>query len=240
MAFSGKENDAASTPQDTKGNSQTDLGVVLDVQQLKQLQQYFASQPAGVNEADFSGFVSGLLHGSLGELDLRILFMRIDVRGDGIIRWTDIVSFLLLGRHSNTRIGDESKDTYHEQIPFTSSEVNQAFHQQAVTSILCHPRLPRYFTTAEDGMVKMWNSNTLCYEQTIHSGVAWISGMTRPFNTYLKMAIRFILSPFFCKPRNVCRTAWLGVHPRYSRSYQGVTRGFFVFEANSVINQFSF
>ena len=50
-------------------------------------------------------------------------------------------------------------------------------HADAVSRILCHSHVPRYYTASADGTVRVWDANSLELECLLHHSKAWVTDM---------------------------------------------------------------
>eukprot|EP01062_Namystynia_karyoxenos_P078146 TRINITY_DN8000_c0_g1_i1.p1 TRINITY_DN8000_c0_g1~~TRINITY_DN8000_c0_g1_i1.p1 ORF type:complete len:1769 (+),score=478.30 TRINITY_DN8000_c0_g1_i1:145-5307(+) len=125
-------------------------------------------------------FVAALLpvFGSQGvsEMDLRVLFMRIDANANGSVDWREVSSFLLLNK-TREKLQVESCRRFEESYAGGHSDLRAVVHKSIVCRVLIHPRLSNYFSASEDGVVKMWNCQTLAHERTVHNGDVWVSDL---------------------------------------------------------------
>ena len=151
---------------------------VLSEDQVAVLQDVFSDNEDGLEEKEFTNIMLEMFPGGYSKTDFQILFMRIDTQSIGRIHWHDVESFLLFNRarQSDTHLNRESAN---EMTEYSARNTKWETHQQTISQIVCHPRLPKYYTAGEDGVVKMWNGTTLSLEATVHSGNAntWITSM---------------------------------------------------------------
>eukprot|EP01012_Entosiphon_sulcatum_P039997 TRINITY_DN53619_c0_g1_i1.p1 TRINITY_DN53619_c0_g1~~TRINITY_DN53619_c0_g1_i1.p1 ORF type:complete len:1158 (-),score=109.58 TRINITY_DN53619_c0_g1_i1:4-3477(-) len=180
----GKTSDDEGSGDDTNGNyalaqqlvSRTFEGRI-DLKMLKQLKSTFekADTDGGgtLDEQEFINAFGSILGGRMTEDQLRLWFMRIDANANGSVDWDEFSSYLLLEAQKEQTQSEVQQQDYIFSGP-PPGDLEYA-HSDMVTALLVHPRNGKCYTTARDGVVKMWNANTLNWEKNIQATGVWIT-----------------------------------------------------------------
>eukprot|EP01065_Artemidia_motanka_P024209 TRINITY_DN28847_c0_g1_i1.p1 TRINITY_DN28847_c0_g1~~TRINITY_DN28847_c0_g1_i1.p1 ORF type:complete len:1562 (+),score=456.93 TRINITY_DN28847_c0_g1_i1:100-4785(+) len=108
------------------------------------------------------------------DMDLRVLFMRVDAAAQGVVSWRAFSNFLLVNKTREIKQVEVCRVFADEFVQ--TQEDRSAMHKGIVCKLLLPSRVPRYFSASEDGTVNMW-SQSLTLEKTVHSGTAWVTDL---------------------------------------------------------------
>ena len=156
---------------------------LLDPHQLLLLENVFSKHPKGeLSEEDFIKSFKDVLGQNMIEEDLRTWFMRIDANANGSVDWDEFSSHLLYHNHGVTENG-----RIKEYIPSSHQLENRhaRCHKQHVSKILIHERANTYWTSSHDGMVIVWNPNTLRHSHCINNNTAHLWSSSSSPNTVM-------------------------------------------------------
>eukprot|EP00755_Sulcionema_specki_P009640 Sspe_Gene.44261::Locus_21689_Transcript_1_1_Confidence_1.000_Length_4392::g.44261::m.44261 len=185
------------------------LDRTLDIDQLKRLQGAFLKRTGpqcgwftsneeayvGLDEAQFIKTMKSVF-GSQGlkDSDLRVLFMRVDAKATGYVQWNDLSNFLLLNKPREMSAIESGR--LFEEDCFEGRNTKWDEHRRGISKVVVHPRLPRYYTAGEDGMVKAWNAATLKHEATVLTGRSWLTDLhfVTPNTTSATLSLDFLVT----------------------------------------------
>eukprot|EP01062_Namystynia_karyoxenos_P002182 TRINITY_DN10767_c1_g1_i1.p1 TRINITY_DN10767_c1_g1~~TRINITY_DN10767_c1_g1_i1.p1 ORF type:complete len:1762 (+),score=443.52 TRINITY_DN10767_c1_g1_i1:73-5358(+) len=152
-------------------------------------------------------------HAVSSQMQPRKLFLRIDTHCDGVLTWDEFSAFLLRGGADSAEGTAEEEESPPYVLTQASCAVRaghgsrQLYHKGRISRIVVHPDCDRYYTAADDGTVKAWDSRTLQYETTVHdSNGAHLTDLTVMPNGQLIVAQRNrTIHSFQCTPSSTQR-----------------------------------
>ncbi|KAG1663156.1 hypothetical protein FOA52_006053 [Chlamydomonas sp. UWO 241] len=158
----------------------------LNKQALEEVYKTFLDADTnGSGQLDVSEFVdsfAGILQTEEGDDEdaLSKLFTRIDANSDGTISWDEFSSYMLLESTGMSRIRElESHVTFSTpEKPTNPPVADSQCHKeivQHISSVTLASGADRYVTCGRDGMVRVWNPNTMEHLKSVNCGKSWVT-----------------------------------------------------------------
>jgi Ca2+-binding EF-hand superfamily protein len=114
--------------------------------------------------------------GSMTEDQIARLFMQIDANADGGIDWSEFSTYMLMESKSNGQVlAKKSAEFY---LPDSVGQRQcDVWHRDFANAILNEPQTAQYFTSSQDGTLRVWTSSNMVLSRTINYGSGWVSSM---------------------------------------------------------------